>query len=366
VPALDGLRAFAILAVFGHDYNLFEDADSALGRLIGLVVNAGWLGVQLFFVLSGYLITGILIDTRRAENYWGAFLGRRALRIFPLYYAVLFAAFVVAPLVGHRVGGAEHQIWFWCYLANWAEPFGRSVSIFPHFWSLSIEEQFYFFWPLVVRYSKPKQLVAICAALVALAVASRLLVRPMSVGPTAAYMFTVCRVDALALGALGAVIVRDDKWLKLVTERRTAFRVGTLALLASTIVLTRGAPRTGLLTESFGYTVFAVVFAYVVLDVVLGPADDRVVRFLSIAPLRAIGRYSYAMYVFHMPIQLLVGQRVIAAVMRGHGEAYPGVAFSIAYLCGATALTFALAVASFHLLEKHFLALKRRVEPRLA
>lgn len=365
VPALDGLRAFAILAVLAHDYDLLEDADGAVGRAVGWLANSGWLGVQLFFVLSGYLITGILIDTRRADNYWSAFLGRRALRIFPLYYAVLFGAFVIAPLCGHRVAGAEHQVWFWAYLANWAEPFGRSVSIFPHFWSLSIEEQFYLFWPLVVRRVSPRTLAVICVSLLGVSLASRVAVRPMAIGTTAAYMFTVCRFDALALGALGALAVRDERWRERIELRRTLLRVVALATFVSTVVVTRGVPRTGVWTQTFGYTALAAVFAWLVVDVATGREDERYVRWLAVAPLTAVGRYSYAMYVFHTPLHQLVGLPAIVAIGGGDAHDSRSVGFSLAYMLAATVVTFVLAFASFHLFEKHFLALKRRFEARI-
>ncbi|HVH42258.1 MAG TPA: acyltransferase [Labilithrix sp.] len=365
MPALDGLRGLAILLVLAHDYNLLEDAESTAGRLLGLALNSGWLGVQLFFVLSGYLITGILIDTKKADNYWAAFLGRRAVRIFPLYYAVLFAAFVVAPLVARAPAGSEHQIWFWTYLANWAEPFGRSVSIFPHFWSLSIEEQFYLFWPLVVRRLSPRGLAGVCFGLVILAVTSRILVRPTEIGTGAAYMFTVCRVDALALGAAGALAVRDERVRAGLLGRRTLLRIAAFALFASTFVVTRGAPRTGIWTQTFGYTVFAIVFAYAVVDAALGRDEERFVRVLSASPLGAVGRYSYGMYVFHTPLHLLVGLPAIASLSGIDAHGPHGIAFSLAYFLGATAVTFVLALASYHLLEKHFLALKARIAPRV-
>ncbi|MDF2696000.1 MAG: hypothetical protein K0S65_4383 [Labilithrix sp.] len=361
VPALDGLRGLAILLVLAHDYNLVESDASRLARLLGVVLDAGWLGVQLFFVLSGYLITGILLDTRNAKGYWRAFLGRRALRIFPLYYAVLFAAFVVAPLLGHPPAGIENQIWFWTYLSNWAEPFGRSVSVFPHFWSLSIEEQFYLFWPLVVRRLSPRALGAACFGLVAVALASRMVVRPTAIGEAAAYMFTVCRVDALALGALGALLVRSARAREAFVTHRTRLRLGALALFVLTVLATRGAPRTGVSTQSFGYTDFALVFVVLVVDAVLAPKSDRLLALESWAPLRAVGRYSYAMYVFHTPLHVLVGLPLVTRLTGGHAEL--GIGASLGYVVLASATTFAAAWLSYHLLEKHFLALKRRFQP---
>ena len=110
--------------------------------------DAGWIGVDLFFVLSGYLITGILSDTRDSDTRARSFYVRRALRIFPLYYAVLFALFVIAPAV-HPISWAQYhalvpeQVWYWTYLADWRMAFAHppTVTLLGHFWTLSIEEQ---------------------------------------------------------------------------------------------------------------------------------------------------------------------------------------------------------------------------------
>ncbi len=362
VPALDGVRGIAVLLVLAHDFDLLEGGVSGVARAIGHAMDVGWIGVQLFFVLSGFLITGILLDTRGAPNYWTAFLGRRAVRIFPLYYAVLFVAFALAPLFGHAVRGAEHQIWLWTYLANWAEPFGRTVSIFPHFWSLSIEEQFYLAWPLLVRRLRPRSLAFLCLALVAIALASRVGLRASAwtAAPIGAYVFTICRVDALALGALGALAVRSPQLTTLLAARRGLVRALAFGLPLATVLVTRGAPRAGLLTQTYGYTLFGVAFAALVLDAALAPAGDRVVSAWSLAPLRAVGRYSYAMYVFHTPLHLLVGLPLVA------GRGKPGLALALGYVVGMTAVTFVAALLSFHLFEKHFLALKKRMVPRVA
>jgi peptidoglycan/LPS O-acetylase OafA/YrhL len=363
VPALDGIRGAAVLLVLAHDFDLLDGVPGAPAKAIGLAMDVGWIGVQLFFVLSGYLITGILLDTREAPNYWSAFLGRRAVRIFPLYYAVLFVAFVVAPLAGHTPAGAQHQLWLWTYLANWAEPLGRTVSVFPHFWSLSIEEQFYLAWPLLVRKLRPRALGMLCLGLVALAFASRLALRASgwSGAASGAYVFTVCRVDALALGALAALAVRAPRLASLLSARLGLLRGVAIALPVATVLVTRGAPRAGLLTQSYGYTLFAVAFAALILDLALAPAGDRFRGAWSFAPLRAVGRYSYAMYVFHTPLHLLVGLPLLAAL----GASRPGLGLALGYFVAATAVTFVAALASHHAFERHFLALKERMVPRV-
>ncbi|MGH9886362.1 MAG: acyltransferase family protein, partial [bacterium] len=154
VPALDGVRGAAILLVLAHNLNPFEG-----GRLVdqgvSLAFNFGWVGVQLFFVLSGYLISGILLDSREAPGYYRAFFGRRVLRIFPLYYGMLLVCLVILPALGLApaalLADRAHSVWLWTYLINWVEPFGVPVAAFPHFWSLAVEEQFYLVLaPLIV------------------------------------------------------------------------------------------------------------------------------------------------------------------------------------------------------------------------
>src|SRR4051794_26430990 len=108
LPSLDGVRGLAILLVLAHNFNVLPGDEGGIARVIALATNAGWIGVQLFFVLSGFLITGVLLDSRGAPNYYQAFFGRRVLRIFPLYYGTLFVAFVVLPLVGAPAPDGRH------------------------------------------------------------------------------------------------------------------------------------------------------------------------------------------------------------------------------------------------------------------
>jgi peptidoglycan/LPS O-acetylase OafA/YrhL len=98
LPALDGLRGVAILVVLIHTFGLLDAPTTLAGRVFGAFMSQGWVGVQLFFVLSGFLITGILFDTQGAENYYSGFYARRVLRIFPLYYGTLLLTLVILPV----------------------------------------------------------------------------------------------------------------------------------------------------------------------------------------------------------------------------------------------------------------------------
>jgi peptidoglycan/LPS O-acetylase OafA/YrhL len=364
VPALDGVRGLAILLVLAHNLNPFEGSDRALQRFAELASTFGWVGVQLFFVLSGYLISGILLDTRGAPHYYRAFFGRRMLRIFPLYYGVLLLSFVIAPVLGvtpeRLLVNRENQIWLWTYLVNWAEPLGAGVLAFPHFWSLAVEEQFYLVWPFVVRRTTPRRLLHVVAALVVIAFASRLGLRLAGASEAGPYMFTICRMDALGLGAAVAALLRIPAY----RARAARWRGVTLAVSALFVLgllATRGYPRTSFLDQTFGYTILAVTFALLVLVTVLDHERGRgwIGAVFRNAVLRSFGKYSYAIYVFHQPLNQMVGTPLL------HQLTPQGIGLKAgcAYMLSVTATSYALAWVSYHGYEKHFLALKRYFQP---
>ena len=172
VPALDGIRGIAILTVMLHHFTIFGMVrpNNFIDVQFYRLASAGWCGVDLFFVLSGFLITGILLDTKSGPHFFRNFYMRRVLRIFPLYYGFLIVIFVLIPLaiqVGDKFQTLlDQQGWYWSYLINLPIAFKgwSSVIIIDHFWSLAVEEQFYLFWPLVVFFSQRRQLIFICLA----------------------------------------------------------------------------------------------------------------------------------------------------------------------------------------------------------
>ena len=343
MPALDGLRGIAILLVLAHGFDIIQTRGGP-GHGVDLALDFGWIGVQLFFVLSGFLITGILLDTRGRPYYFRTFWLRRVLRIFPLYYGVLAIGFAL---------GHAHQIWLWTYTSNFAAPLGHADSAFPHFWSLAVEEQFYLLWPFVVRAAGRRGVIALSYVLVALAIGSRVYVRAHW-GDEAAYTFTPCRMDALAIGAGTAALVRGDQLRRTIARTHAT----TLGAIAGAMVLAGAVighlARTSAGMQAAGYTLIALAFA--VLLVAVLPPDRAPARVFSFAPLRRIGVYSYGMYVFHAPLHLFVGLPLLAYL-----APVQGTLVGLAYLVGATAVTFALAAASYHLYERRFLALKERL-----
>ena len=348
IPGLDGLRAIAFLLVFAFHTDYLQ---------------IGWVGVSLFFVLSGFLITRQLLDSQGSSNYYRAFFGRRTLRIFPLYYSALLIGFVVVPLLfpNTAYGAASHpdQIWLWVFLVNWAQPFGADAYPFSHFWSLAIEEQFYLIWPFVVRRLDPRALLVLSAWLALAALMIRIVMRASAASPDMLYAFTICRMDALVIGAIVAALVR----IPALDARALVFApwlIPVASLLGLTgALITRAYTRDTASTQTVGYSIFAVFSGLILLASIIerGGWNRRLQAMLSAAPLRSVGKYSYGMYVIHYPI-ILGLQKVVPRFQEVFGNFY-----IIPLLLVILLLSYAAAFLSYHAMEKHFLRLKRWFVP---
>jgi peptidoglycan/LPS O-acetylase OafA/YrhL len=365
IPALDGLRGIAILLVLIHNAGHFGAHPSGPFWVAALIGAIGWVGVQLFFVLSGFLITTKLLATQGAPNYFSVFFGRRVLRIFPLYYAALIVGLLVVPAITQQPPGGEtpasHQIWLWTFLLNWSHPLGLPAYGFPHFWSLAVEEQFYLLWPFVVYRATHSTLARVCYALIVAALVIRTALALNGASEDMIYEFTVCRMDALAMGALLAVWLQSPDRLRWLQEKAAAQLIpAAFAIWLLGAVCSRVYTRSLLFTETVGYTLLGIFFALILLACLLGTNKlNRVCRrFLSTDVLRSIGKYSFAMYVFHYPIQLSL-ERFLPRF-----EQHFGVWSGIVFLLIVSLASYVAAFFSYHLFEKHFLRLKSAFTPR--
>ena len=372
--ALDGIRAVAILWVIMHNVGSVDDGPMGLAlKIWALVSNAGWVGVQLFFALSGFLITRILLEGKGGAEWIGSFYARRFLRIVPLYFAFLFVMLLVAPripvLSGLVAPGHRTTLWFWLYMSNWIAPFGGLVAYMPHVWSLAVEEQFYLAWPLVIALLSERGVMRVCIAMTLSSLIARgLLHATMSLhaGSDAAYEFTIARWDTIALGALVALVVRDGE-MELFFRRHLLLILGSIcgAILAATAAQ-RGLPARGLFTEIVNQPLTGMFAAFLVFTCVarrspsVGGArlQDIVIRTLSANWLAIIGKYSYAIYLFHSPIHRVLqpyGRRLLS-----EGGANERFVSLVAYCSVVLALSFGFALISWRLIEAPFLSLKSR------
>ncbi len=365
-PALDGVRGLAILLVVMHN---FSDDDARLsglpGRLLAAGIGGGWIGVTLFFVLSGFLITGILLDTQHEPGYFRRFYLKRTLRIAPLYYGVLLVTFVVLPLLGAAPSSVRadepQQVWLWTYLQNWVQPFGIASETFPHFWSLAVEEQFYLLWPLLTWRRSPGTVLYWGVALAVLSLATRIGLRLDGDHLTMVYVWSPCRMDALALGGSAAAALRMPRLASWLMARRRGLLVAAGAAFVACVLGMRGLPRTTFAMQTTGYSLLAISFSLLVLALACADlsGDMRLgARLWRAAPLRVLARYSYGIYVFHKPLQDELGK----PLMQSLGDSVlHSTAANAAYFVGGLAASLAVAVVSYHLFEQRFLALKSRV-----
>src|SRR6266581_7265564 len=327
VPALDGLRGFAII-----------------------------------LVLSGFLITGILYDAKGSSHYFRNFYMRRVLRIFPLYYGVLFLVFIVVPLFHPMTKNADQQFlhnqnWLWLYMANIPQAISNQWPLktgwvnLNHFWSLAIEEHFYLLWPAMVFLLQRRTLMRICTTCIITALVLRCLTYFLW-NDTAAYVLTPCRMDELAMGALAALEARAPGGIeRMVRPAKWIAAILGLCLIVLWLQVMDDVNYTVALTTLSAF------FAALLVTAVGGSATTHI---FSSRILRFFGKYSYGIYVFHWmltpALEKYCSHLKLAALL---GSSFLGI---ISYMAIAAATATLAAFLSWHFYEKHFLKLKRFFE----
>ena len=368
LPVLDGLRGLAILMVLLLHFVGGTVATNPIELAIVAASNYGSYGVELFFVLSGFLITGILYDSRNRPHYFRNFYMRRLLRIFPLYYGVLALVVVVAPLIPLLRGPTldylvDRQLWAWLYAVNIyiAKQGDWSFSYLEHFWSLAVEEHFYLFWPLVVFLlgPRPRTLIAMSLGIALCAMLARTTGSLMGLSWWTTYVLTPFRLDGLALGAFLAVTARQEGGLERLMRGLPWVVAVAGGLLAVTFIWTRFVSREGLeLVLPVRAALILVLMACLLVWVLIAPPMSATSRFFRSRPMVLLGVYSYGLYVYHHFISYyLTTNRTELALARWLGS--HGAAVALQATVGAS-ISLAMAYLSYELFEKRFLKLKRQ------
>jgi peptidoglycan/LPS O-acetylase OafA/YrhL len=368
VPGLDGVRGLAILITVLHNSGTILQSGPDVSWVIKVATTitwSGWVGVQLFFVLSGFLITGILLEQRETPHYFRNFYIRRALRIFPVYYLTLTIAFLVVPLFASPQYGdlvKREGIWYWTYLSNWTGSFGHRIRAFNHFWSLALEEQFYLVWPLIVAVTGGR-IARICVTLLATAFGFRVAVLGLGLDSGLAYAATIARADSLAAGAMLALVVRDAELYRRVRRWVAPVAIATAIITCGLALWRKGFAENDPVILVFGQTLIIGPCLWLIAAAQRSPEERPapLQRFFESPALRSLGRYSYAMYVVHWPLHYWAATRLAPWV--NQGDTVTRLAHQAAYVAGILMATTVLAIASWELIEKRILALKERLAP---
>lgn len=360
LPALDGVRGVAILCVMAR--HLTNDIPIEPGPLVlpRVVAALGWVGVNLFFVLSGFLITGILIASRGAPGYARSFYTRRALRIWPLYLLVLAVLAVVVygfPHLAPDDAARFHRFapWYVTHTANvrialdgaWESPFRAH-----HLWSLALEEQFYLAWPLVVAVVAPRRLVPVALGLAGTGILARAALLAAGAPPVSLYVLPVTRLDSLVLGAVLAAWAAGHAppaiaWMAEAARGMPTRRFGIVVALGVFVLLAMsptGAPYEPAL-QLAGWPIVAVIGGIIV---VRATRPTGAPTWLLAPWLRGLGVISYGVYMVHELVHY-TATRVL-----------PGW-HPLARLPLIVAVSIAVAYASWRWWESPWLRLKRYV-----
>jgi peptidoglycan/LPS O-acetylase OafA/YrhL len=353
-PALDGLRGVAILlVVFLHVFDFLN------------YFFFGWLGVDLFFVLSGFLITEILLKTVDKPNFLRNFYMRRILRIFPLFYLTLIICLLLLPQIKSIPLNFDYytknQFWLWTYLQNWLYVFKQphDNKMLLHTWSLAVEEQFYLVWPaIILLIRKPKVLLAISIiALIAVGIA-RYIIWSFEVQDLAySSLYTFTRIDGLCIGCILALLMQINPGF---LKKYTTLIVLLMAAINFIFYFINNQISFSLPYLAFvGYTTFAVLFGILVYEAVMG--ESKIIRILfNNSILKFFGKISYGLYVYHWPVYILLFPVFLNLLFNKLSLPYLYAKIGSAFLV----ILFAVLISlfSYHFFEKKFLRLKKRYE----
>ncbi len=385
IPTLDGMRGIAVLLVLMFHFAWTFPGDDPLTAVTFMekaAVHAhaflwsGWTGVDLFFVLSGYLITrGLVAPSKRGTGQrLKMFWMRRVLRIFPLYYAFIIVGTIVALILAGTAAWIPGPS-YWVYMQNYALSFDDEVLRWTaHFWSLAIEEQFYFVWPIVAVLVSRRRLIPTILVLIPGVVLLRaFLVLKGAHVPAILHFFhdehgitkfvyraTFTRADGLLLGAFVAVTQREVHHPVSKAWRRLRFPVfiATALALCGLYVIANGLNDYDHRIMAIGYVTLALFFATSISMCADAAISERARRFLSWRPLVACGKVSYGMYIFHWVLVILLVPRLVK--MQAGMDAGTQMALNFGVIIGGTAIVYVLAELSFRFFEMPFLKLKGR------
>jgi peptidoglycan/LPS O-acetylase OafA/YrhL len=374
IPSLDGLRGLAVLLVMIYHFSHVPIiTHSFVDEAFFKVLTMGWIGVDVFFVLSGFLITRILLWSKEApiSEYLKVFYIKRSLRIFPLYYLYLgFIFLIFYPLVFSSMGGVEQtkiQLaresapWFVFYVSNLKQVFNGMFfgAGLGHLWSLSIEEQFYIIWPFVIYFVNQKNLTKLFFCIILFCLILRICMYIYSFPAESIYVFTATRIDGLVIGGYVAYLSLNTKMaINTKYVLYCFYFLLTVCLLALYII----GPRVEM--HPFLYTGFLTLLSVCIcmlIWILQSEESSAPKTFFSNRILIFFGKYSYGLYIFHPLLRQFVMKVVGSPIIIFDSQ----IIWEIGIIVLCTGVSLIAALLSWNLFEKWFLKSKSFFLPKI-
>lgn len=340
---LDGIRAIAALMVMFYHFFQHLSSDNFVFNVFKKISIIGQTGVSLFFVLSGFLITRILLFNKTSDKYFSTFYIRRALRIFPLYYLFLILFYYVAPLIVDLPKSSfSTQFYYWIYLQNFANTFNWLSYGPPHFWSLAVEEHFYLFWPLIIYYLDNKKVVFTILLLLVVALLTRIYLNSQSLE---VFYFTFSRIDELVFGALLALMELNNLFLSKYAKRY--FILFIISSIPTILLWVLFSGATNSVVQVIKFPLMAINYFALVAYVISISKQSIVTKILTTRFFTFTGKISYGLYVYH-PLCFMI------LTFKFHTGNY-FINFLTAFIA-----TYLIASISYYTFESKFLKFKSR------
>ena len=344
--------------MFYHFYEGFQ-GTGRWSKALYYLIETGWAGVDLFFVLSSFLITRILLEAKGQPHYFRNFYFRRVLRIFPLYYFSLILMVYCIPLLWPNWEASDivfyrtHSLWVFAHAINLISFFTNNGGFLFHYWSLSIEEQFYLLWPMLIFFVPNEKLPRACLALGMIAVLFRGAGLIAGFKLHGLHLLLPARLDTLAIGASLAYLERIGRLPS--AKKLAPFAIGAFLLTILPLALGDRFPAARWFRQTFYFTTLAGIFAVYILAVLESRPGSGLHRIMSSAVLRKFGKHSYSLYIFHTVIMHsfpLTPSQFLKAVP----YVLPA---GILYAIAVGSVTFVVSLLTWQLVEMPFLSLKK-------
>lgn len=361
-PALDGLRGLAvILVLWFHSLTIvIQEYDlglSLFARKYFSFVNMGNTGVDLFFIISGFLITCILIDTADRKDCLKLFYIRRVIRIFPLYFVSLILLFIIIFISGADENFANQAIAHLFFMQNWGYSLGsENYAYVNHFWSLAVEEQFYLFWPLVflIFRKNEKALIGICVLVIAMASIFNDFFWN-SGWQIYSYVNTLSRMDSLAFGALGAIVAQKYKTTDKSEAINNLRKYVKIFLMLLFFCLLWSIFESDYFYEHAlqrrNHHMLVAIYLCILFIVFYADKDSLSTKIFSNKILTKAGKVSFCFYIAHWPIMMVLSEYLISTKINFW-------LLHVLIFFGTGLLTYMVSLLSYNYFEKPILKLK--------